>query len=109
MPKGVKVRDLRVGEGAVAERGTTVTVRYDGFLRRGDRFQSTTYTFDLSRREVIAGLRYGVEGMRVGGLRRLTVSPHLAYGGAGVPGVIPPDAVLVFEVELIDVRPSDGP
>ena len=108
MPKGVKVRDLRVGEGAVAGRGTTVTVRYDGFLRRGDRFQCTTYTFNLSRREVIAGLRYGVEGMRVGGLRRLTVSPHLAYGATGVPGVIPPDAVLVFEVELLGVRPSEG-
>ena len=108
MPKGVKVRDLRVGEGAVAERGMIVTVCYDGFLLRGDRFQSTTYTFDMSRRDVIAGLRYGIEGMRVGGLRRLTVSPHLAYGRVGVPGVIPPDAALVFEVELLGVRPPEG-
>ena len=63
--------------------------------------------FDLSGRVVIAGLRYGVEGMRVGGLRRLTVSPHLAYGGDGVPGVIPPVAVLIFEVKLLDVSPSE--
>ena len=108
MPKGVKIEDLRVGDGALAARRTTVTVRYDGFLRRGDRFQSTTYTFDMSGRDVIAGLWYGVEGMRVGGLRRLTISPHLAYRGAGVPGLIPPNAVLVVEVELLDVRPSMG-
>src|SRR4051812_13865970 len=108
MPKGVKVQELRVGEGPAAGKGTTVTVRYDGFLRRGGRFQGITCTFDLSRGGGVAGLRYGVEGMRVGGLRRLTVSPHLAYGRAGVPGVIPPDAVLVFEVELLDVRQSEG-
>ncbi len=108
MPKGVKIEDLRVGDGALAGRRTTVTLRYDGLLRRGDRFQSTTCTFDMSRRNVIAGLRYGVEGMRVGGLRRLTISPYLAYRGAGVPGLIPPNAVLVFEVELLDVRPSEG-
>ncbi len=62
----------------------------------------------MSGRDVITGLRYGVEGMRVGGLNRLTISPHLGYGGAGVPGLIPPDAVLIFEVELLDVRPSQG-
>jgi peptidylprolyl isomerase len=58
----------------------------------------------LGRREVIAGLERGIVGMRVGGRRRLVISPHLAYGEAGVPGVIPPNAVVIAEVELLDVQ-----
>jgi FKBP-type peptidyl-prolyl cis-trans isomerase len=108
MPRRVKARDLRVGDGEVAERDTLVTVHYEGFLRRGERFGGGTETIDLGRRETIAGLRYGIEGMRVGGRRRITVSPHLAYGAAGVSGVIPPDAVLTFDVELLEVLPA-GP
>ena len=106
MPRRVKTRDLRIGDGEVAERGTLVAIRYEGYLRRGERFGGGTVTIDLGRRETIAGLRYGVEGMRVGGRRRITVGPHLAYGAAGVSGVIPPDAVLTFEVELLEVRPA---
>jgi FKBP-type peptidyl-prolyl cis-trans isomerase FkpA len=114
MRSGVKLRDLRVGGGAVAERGATVSVRYDASLNRGERFQEgISYSFRLGRREVIAGLEYGVEGMRVGGLRRITVSPHLGYRDEGVPGVIPPNAVLIFDVELLDViaphRDDRGP
>ncbi len=106
MRSGVRTRDLRVGVGVVAERGATVSVRYDASLNRGERVQEgITCSFGLGRREVIAGLEYGVEGMRVGGLRRITVSPHLAYRGEGVMGAIPPNAVLIFDVELLDVAP----
>src|SRR3954462_6628205 len=80
MPKGVKLQEIRVGDGDVAERGTIATVRHEGTLKRGEKVCGGTETIDLSRRETIAGLRYGIEGMRVGGLRQITVSPHLAYG-----------------------------
>ena len=104
MPEGVKLQELRVGDGDVAERSTIATVCYEGNLKRGERICGGTETIDLSRRETIAGLRYGIVGMRVGGVRRITVSPHLAYGDRGVPGLIPPNAVLIFEVELLDAR-----
>lgn len=107
MPKGAKVQELLVGSGEVANRDTIATVRYEGTLRRGEVFGGGTEQIDLGRRETIAGLRYGIEGMRVGGRRRITVSPHLAYGALGVPGRIPPNAVLIFEVERLDVRRSD--
>jgi FKBP-type peptidyl-prolyl cis-trans isomerase FkpA len=104
MPNRVKIEELKIGDGETAVRNSTVRVRYDGYLNRGDAFQQAIeYTFDLDRREVIAGLRYGVEGMKVGGRRRIRVGSHLAYGANGVPGVVPPDAVLVFEVELLEV------
>lgn len=104
MPKGVEIEELRLGEGAEAHRDTTVCVRYDLYLNRGDQVQSDVEcTIDLSGREVIAGLRYGIEGMREGGRRKLRVGPHLAYGERGVPGKVPPGAVLIFEVELLQV------
>ncbi|MBI1877661.1 MAG: FKBP-type peptidyl-prolyl cis-trans isomerase [Chloroflexi bacterium] len=104
MRKGIEIKDLRLGNGLTAERGQTVTIRYDGYLNRGDKFQENiTCTFRVGSREVISGLSNGVEGMRVGGLRRIRVSPHLAYGVAGVPGLIPANAVLTFEVELLEV------
>ncbi len=104
MRAGVRAKDIVVGDGPVADPNSTVTIRYDGFLNRGEPFQvGFEHTFSLSDRSVIAGLRYGIEGMRAGGRRRVRVSPHLAYGEAGVPGIIPPNAVLVFEVELLAV------
>jgi FKBP-type peptidyl-prolyl cis-trans isomerase len=105
MRKGIEIEEIRPGYGLTAERGQTVTIRYDGFLKQGDKFQENiTCTFRVGSREIIPGLTYGVEGMRVGGRRRVRVSPHLAYGPAGVPGIIPPKAVLVFEVELLEVE-----
>jgi FKBP-type peptidyl-prolyl cis-trans isomerase len=102
MRKGIRIEEVQLGAGPVAEKGKTVTVRYDGFLSRGDSFQKgETVSFKLGRREVIAGLEYGVEGMRVGGRRRIRVSPHLAYGDKGVEGVIPANAVLILDVELL--------
>jgi FK506-binding nuclear protein len=104
MPGGIKIRELRVGDGEVASGESIATIRYEGTLRKGERFGDGTETIDLRRRETIAGLRYGIEGMRVGGRRRITVGPHLAYGMAGVPGRIPANAVLTFEVELLSVE-----
>jgi FKBP-type peptidyl-prolyl cis-trans isomerase FkpA len=107
----LQVQDLRIGNGAEATSGKTLTMRYTGWLydqrrpdNKGDQFDAGTYSFTLGRRDVIAGWEQGVVGMKVSGQRRLTIPPQLAYGGAGVPGAIPPNATLVFDVELLDVR-----
>jgi FKBP-type peptidyl-prolyl cis-trans isomerase len=99
----LKVEDVAVGSGAAAERGSSVTIRWRGALNRGDAFGSGEVTFRIGARRVIAGLELGVVGMRVGGIRRLRVSPHLAYCDQAVPGV-PAKAVLNFEVELLGVE-----
>ncbi len=104
MPKGVKIEEIKIGNGRSALKGTTVRIRYNGYLSRGDQFQKdVVVTIDLSRRDVIAGLRYGIAGMCEGGCRKIRVSPHLAYGEQGVPDVIPPNAVLIFVITLLDV------
>jgi len=101
---GVEIEEKAVGVGTPVVRGDQVTVRYCGFLNRGDLFQENiTVTFTLGERRVIAGLERGIEGMKVGGVRTLRVSPHLGYRDVGVPGTIPPNAVLVFEVELLSI------
>ncbi len=105
VPSGIKIKDLALGEGAVAQRDCIVTIRYDGFLNHGEPFQTgEVVTFRLGSRRVIAGLELGVEGMHVGARRRIRVRPHLAYRAAGVPGVIPTNAVLTFEIELLAVE-----
>ena len=104
MLSGLRIEELLIGDGAVAGRGTRVTVRYNGYLNRGKPFQTEMVTtFAVGERNTIAGLSRGVEGMRVGGRRRLRVGPHLAYREKGVPGLTPPNAKLVFEVELLTV------
>ncbi len=104
MRKGISLEAETEGTGAAAVKGSTVTLRYSGYLHRGDAFQKDlTCTFRLGRREVIAGLEYAVEGMRVGGRRRVQIAPHLAYREAGVPGVIPANALLTFDLELLEV------
>jgi len=105
----LKIEDLVVGEGTEATRRAWVTVHYTGWLKDGTKFDSShdrnkALTFELGARRVIAGWDMGVQGMRVGGKRRLTIPPHLAYGKRGVPDVIPPGSELVFEVELLAVR-----
>ena len=102
MPSGLKVEDVAVGSGAIAERGSTVSIRWRGILNRGDEFGAGDVSFRVGERRVVAGLEVGVVGMRVGGLRRLRVSPHLGYRDQAVPGV-PANAVLTFEVELLAV------
>jgi FKBP-type peptidyl-prolyl cis-trans isomerase len=109
MPAGLKIKDICVGVGQLAERGKVVSIHYRGFLNRGDQFQSTydsgqPIQFEIGKRNVIAGLEYGVAGMRVGGRRELIVSPHLAYREDGVEGRVPANAVLRFEVELLAVQ-----
>ena len=101
---GVEYEDLKVGKGPIADRGAKVEVRYDLFLNRGQRVQENQlYSFRVGKRHAIPGLEYGVEGMRVGGERRLRVAPHLAYADQGIPGVVPVRAVLEFHVTLLRV------
>jgi FKBP-type peptidyl-prolyl cis-trans isomerase len=99
--------DLVAGTGAEAVQGKTVEVHYSGWLLDGKRFDSSRdrepFRFTLGAGQVIKGWDRGVEGMRVGGTRRLTVPPELGYGLRGYPGVIPAQATLVFEVELLAV------
>lgn len=109
MTSGVKIRDLSTGTGEEATRDRQVQIHVRGFLNRGElvidtRGEGRPWRIELGKRYCIAGLRYGVEGMRVGGKRELVVSPHLAYGTDGLLGLVPPNAVMRFEVELLDVR-----
>ena len=104
----VAVKDLAVGGGAVAKAGATVTVHYTGWLMDGKKFDSShdrkePFDFTLGAQEVIPGWEKGVEGMKVGGKRELVIPPELAYGAEGAGGVIPPNATLKFEVELLAV------
>lgn len=100
----LKIEDLKPGTGAEAVAGKRVTVRYAGWLTNGTKFDSSRFTFLLGDGEVIAGWDKGIAGMKVGGQRKLIIPPKLAYGRGGSPGVIPPDATLVFEVELLGVN-----
>ena len=101
------IEDLVAGKGPEAVRGKTVEVHYTGWLADGKQFDSSVggdpFSFRLGGGEVIEGWDRGVAGMRVGGKRKLTIPPQLGYGARGAPPVIPPDATLVFEVELLSV------
>lgn len=106
---GIQIEELREGTGAEARAGNSVTVHYVGTLTDGKKFDSSRdrgrgFSFRLGAGEVIAGWDQGVAGMKVGQLRRLTISPDLAYGARGFPPVIPPNSTLVFEVELLSVQ-----
>jgi FKBP-type peptidyl-prolyl cis-trans isomerase FkpA len=106
---GLQYEDMKVGEGDVATTGQTVAVHYTGWLTNGKKFDSSKdrgqpFEFPLGGGRVIKGWDEGVQGMKVGGVRKLTIPPSLAYGSRGAGGVIPPDATLVFEVELIKIR-----
>jgi FKBP-type peptidyl-prolyl cis-trans isomerase len=100
----LKMEDLKPGTGAEAVPGKRVTVHYAGWLTNGTKFDASTFTFLLGGGEVIAGWDKGIVGMKVGGQRKLIIPPKLAYGRGGSPGVIPPDATLMFEVELLAVH-----
>ena len=105
---GLQYEEITVGEGDTAQAGQTVTVHYTGWLTDGRKFDSSKdrdmpFEFSLGAGEVIRGWDEGVQGMKVGGVRKLTLPPELGYGRRGAGGVIPPDATLVFEVELLGV------
>ena len=105
---GLEIQDIKVGTGAEAKAGQNVTVHYVGTLTNGNKFDSSRdrnegFKFKLGAGQVIKGWDQGVAGMKVGGLRKLTIPSDLAYGARGFPPVIPANATLVFEVELLSV------
>jgi FKBP-type peptidyl-prolyl cis-trans isomerase FkpA len=105
---GLVIEELAPGSGAKATAGQKVKVHYTGWLTDGSKFDSSLdrgvpFQFVLGRGQVIKGWDQGVDGMLVGGKRKLTVPPELGYGSRGFPGAIPPNSTLVFEVELLGV------
>ncbi len=114
MDSGLKYVDLKVGSGAVAHAGEQVSVHYTGWLQnpdgsKGKKFDSSLdrgqpFDFGLGQQEVIKGWDDGVQGMKVGGKRELIIPPALGYGSRGAGGVIPPNAALIFDVELLAIK-----
>lgn len=105
---GLIIEEILVGNGAEACAGQSVSVHYTGWLTDGTKFDSSKdrddpFEFDLGGRGVIAGWDEGVQGMKIGGTRKLTIPPQLGYGAGGAGGVIPPNATLVFEIDLLAV------
>ena len=105
---GLSITDLDLGNGKEATAGQKVTVNYKGMLENGKEFDSSydrgPFSFSLGAGQVIKGWDEGVAGMKIGGKRKLIIPPELGYGSRGAGGVIPPNATLVFEVELLDVN-----
>ena len=113
LANGLKYTDEKVGTGAEAKRGDKVTVHYTGWLynngQKGKKFDSSVdrgepFAFNLGAGQVISGWDQGVAGMKVGGKRTLIIPPALGYGARGAGGVIPPNATLMFDVELLAVK-----
>ena len=107
--QGVQIEILKEGTGAIAKKGDTVSVHYVGTLENGTKFDSsvdrgTPFEFSLGAGQVIPGWDIGVEGMKVGEARKLIIPPELAYGSSGAGNVIPPDATLIFEVQLLGIK-----
>lgn len=107
-PSGLQIEDTLLGNGAMAKSGDTVEVHYTGSLDDGTVFDSSVqrppFTFRLDMGEVIAGWDEGVAGMQVGGKRTLVIPSNLGYGSTGAGGVIPPNATLHFDIELLAIR-----
>jgi len=105
----LKIEDIEEGKGRAAKDGDTVSVDYTGWLTNGEKFDSSKdsgqpFSFTIGAGEVISGWDEGVAGMKVGGVRKLTVPPDMGYGPNGYPPVIPPNATLVFEIELLSIN-----
>lgn len=106
---GLTIQDVECGDGDEAARGDTLEVHYEGRLENGKKFDASrdhgqTFEFQLGAGQVIAGWDEGLVGMKVGGTRELTIPPDLAYGAAGAPPAIPPNATLLFTVELVSIK-----
>lgn len=108
--QGMKVETLKQGTGEGAKIGDTVTVNYTGTLLDGTKFDSslnpgrTPFQFTLGQNRVIQGWELGVAGMKVGEKRKLTIPPELGYGAQGAGGLIPPNATLIFEIDLLGIN-----
>jgi len=105
----VEIEILKEGTGAIAKKGDTVSVHYVGVLENGAKFDSsvdrgTPFEFTLGSGQVIPGWDIGVEGMKIGETRKLTIPPELAYGSSGAGSTIPPNATLIFQVELLGIK-----
>ncbi len=105
----LKVEEIQVGTGPTAEKFDTVDVHYTGWLKDGKKFDSSVdrgkpFSFLLGAGQVIKGWDQGVAGMKVGGKRKLTIPAELGYGAKGAGGLIPPNAELTFEVELLKIK-----
>ena len=108
---GLQYWDIKVGTGTEAKAGDKVKVHYTGWLTSGKKVDSSVdarqpYSFTLGRSEVIKGWDEGVTGMKVGGKRQLRIPPELAYGEDGFKKIIPPNATLIFDVQLLAVTPA---
>jgi FKBP-type peptidyl-prolyl cis-trans isomerase len=106
---GLQYEDLKEGSGVAAKEGDTVDVHYTGWLTSGEKFDSSldrnrAFSFEVGAGRVIKGWDEGVAGMKAGGKRKLTIPSALGYGARGSGGVIPPNADLVFEVELLKIK-----
>jgi FKBP-type peptidyl-prolyl cis-trans isomerase len=108
--KGIRVKDVKLGTGRIAEPGNIAIIKYQGFLNRGEKICSSDdqpaneYRFEVGRRDRTAMLETSVIGMREGGVREARVSPHLAYREGTIDGRIPPNAVIRWVIELIKVE-----
>jgi FKBP-type peptidyl-prolyl cis-trans isomerase len=108
---GLQYWDIKVGTGQVAANGDHIKVHYTGWLTSGKKFDSSVdahqpFELTLGKGDVIKGWDEGIAGMKVGGKRQLRIPPDLAYGDKGYPGVIPPNATLIFDVRLLAVTPA---